>query len=172
MTPDNFIHKSLPPIVVGIDNGTSGSIGIIGKDFTEFHKMPTKKEQSYTKAKNIITRVDYDGLLRLLPMWGKITVLLERPMVNPGRFRATLSAVRSLEATLIAIEASCLGYQYIDSKQWQKVMLPHGTKGTPALKKASVDVGCRLFPEHKDAIIKHKDADGLLIAEYYRWKYK
>ena len=56
-------------------------------------------------------------------------------------------------------------YEYIDSKEWQKVLLQKGVKG-PELKKASQDIGCRLFPKLKDIIIKQKDADGILIAEY------
>jgi len=58
-------------------------------------------------------------------------------------------------------------YEYIDSKEWQKVLLPKGIKGSDELKKASLDIGKRMFPTLK---IK-KDADGLLIAEYLRRKY-
>lgn len=56
---------------------------------------------------------------------------------------------------------------YCDSKHWQRILLPKGAKG-PELKKASMDIGCRLFPEHEKLIRKHKDADGLLIAEWAR----
>ncbi|MHC4574386.1 MAG: hypothetical protein ACYS76_09695 [Planctomycetota bacterium] len=48
-------------------------------------------------------------------------------------------------------------------------MLPKGCK-KEELKKASIDIGCRLFPYHKEQIIKHKDADSLLIAEWARRK--
>ncbi|MDA3809619.1 MAG: hypothetical protein PF518_04730 [Spirochaetaceae bacterium] len=89
-------------------------------------------------------------------------------MVNPTRFTATLSAIRCLEATIIAFEMYDIPYQYCDSKQWQKELLPAGIKGTPELKKASADIGCRLFPEHEELIQKHGDADGLLIAEWAR----
>ena len=55
---------------------------------------------------------------------------------------------------------------YVDSKDWQKVLLPKGTKGSDELKKASLDIGNRLFPQFADN--KHKDRDGILIAEYGR----
>jgi len=50
------------------------------------------------------------------------------------------------------------------------VLLPQGIKGDE-LKVASKDIGCRLFPEHTELIVKHKDADGILIAEYCRRKF-
>jgi hypothetical protein len=87
-------------------------------------------------------------------------------MVNSTRFNATLSAIRALEATLIALEQAQWPYEYIDSKEWQKELLPKGLKGSDELKNASLDIGKRLFPELN---IK-KDADGLLIAEYLRRK--
>jgi hypothetical protein len=56
---------------------------------------------------------------------------------------------------------------YVDSKDWQKEMLPKGTQGEE-LKKASLDISNRLFPMYAD--FKHPDRDGLLIAEYARRK--
>ena len=88
-------------------------------------------------------------------------------MINPMRFQASVSAARSLEATLIAIESLNLPHMYVDSRKWQKALLPHGCKGDE-LKKASLDIGCRLFPNRKQIIEKHKDADSLLIAEWAR----
>ena len=49
----------------------------------------------------------------------------------------------------------------------QKDMLPKGCKGEE-LKKASLDIGNRLFPSFKT--VKHPDRDGLLIAEWARRK--
>jgi hypothetical protein len=46
-------------------------------------------------------------------------------------------------------------------------MFPKGLKGIE-LKKASMDIGIRLFPHLEEVIIKQKDADGLLIAEWAR----
>ena len=162
--------------IIGIDNGVTGSIAAIIQPINSlpieifFLPMPTKKEQSYTKKRQSITRIDYgklyDILFRLRMFQGKC--FIERPFANPMGFKATVSAMRALEATLIAVEGNGLAYEYIDSKEWQKIMLPAGIKGTAELKKASVDIGCRLFPKYAEAIRKHKDADSLLIAEWAR----
>jgi len=163
--------------IIGIDNGISGQIGAV-YDNGEAHlcRTPTMKLLHYTKQKQYFTRIDTPALEAaftkildyalsvnkvLLPAF----VLLERPMVNPTRFKATESAVRSYEATLIVIERLKIGYRVVDSKEWQKKMLPEGLKG-PELKKASLAVGKRTFP--KIDFTGFDDADGLLLAEYGR----
>jgi hypothetical protein len=157
-------------IYIGIDNGITGSIGIIHEEGSQFFHTPTKKELSYTKAKKWIERIDWIELKRILAQGDKVKMVgLERPLVDSTKFAATQSAMRSLEATLIILESLKLPYEYLDSKEWQKAMLPDGVKGTPELKKASLDIGKRLFPEHADEY--KKDADGILIAEYVRRKY-
>jgi hypothetical protein len=165
--PAQIIRPTRPTIrtYVGIDNGTTGSIGIIGSR-TDFFLMPTFLELSYTKEKKNITRVNTEILKERLSGLNNPIVLFERPMVNPGRFAATLSAMRALEATLIIIEQLGYARMYIDSKGWQSEMLPNGIKGSDALKQASKDIGKRLFPQFKD--IYAKDADSILIAEWAR----
>jgi len=79
-----------------------------------------------------------------------------------------VSAIRALEATLIVIESLKISLAYIDSKEWQKPLLPNGTKGGAEQKKASLDIGSRMFPQFKEEFKKQKDADGMLIAEYCR----
>ena len=156
---------------IGFDNGVSGTIGIItiepeGIRKTHFFKTPVFKEQNYTKKKAMITRIDFNKLLEVLqPFYKNSFVMMERPMVNPTRHKATTSALRSLEASLNVLQLLDLPMIYVDSKEWQRQLLP---KGSGDLKQASKDIGCRLFPEHKELIIKHKDADGLLIAEHCR----
>jgi len=152
---------------IGIDNGVSGTIGIISEGKTYFFKTPVKVEQDYTKTKSNVTRIDVLELDRLLQKFENPFAVLERPMVNPKRFKATTSALRALEATITFLEASEIGFVYCDSKAWQRELLPKGVKGAD-LKKASRDIGIRMFPEHKELIEKHGDADGLLIAEYAR----
>lgn len=157
-------------IWVGIDNGVSGTIGIVGEGIEPiFVKTPVKKEQDYTKAKKIITRLDYSKFMELFSGLNKndICVVMERVMVNPQRFAATVSALRCHEAELIMIELLGCKHMFIDSKEWQKAMLPKGCTGDE-LKKASLDIGNRLFPQFED--VKHPDRDGLLIAEYARRK--
>lgn len=156
---------------IGIDNGVSGTIGIVGlvDGLKLFDKTPTKKEQDYTKAKKLVTRIDSAKLKEsLLPYQNMNCIaLLERPMVNPSRFVATASALRAWEATIVILEDLKIPYMPIDSKEWQKELLPKGTKGDD-LKAASKDIGSRLFPELKD--FNHPDRDGILIAEYGRRK--
>lgn len=156
-----------------LDNGVTGTIAWIGDNGSGFIETPVKKEQSYTKARNIITRIDapklkayFEQVLEGHP--GNIMAVMERPMISNFRFKASISAARSLEATLCVLESLGVPLLYVDSRQWQSVMLPKGTKGTPDLKKASMDIGCRLFPQHSELIKKHKDADALLIAEWAR----
>lgn len=161
-------------IKIGIDNGVSGSIGIVGEGIgARFIKTPIKKELSYQKSKkSYISRIDFpvlytyfEDLVNLgLPMFASI----ERPMINSTRFSASISAARSLEATLIILELLKIPYEYCDSKAWQKELLPPGIKGSAEQKKASKDIGIRLFPMFEKEITKHGDADGLLIAEWAR----
>ena len=160
-------------VYVGIDNGSTGTVGIIFPDNTsDFRSTPSKSVTNYqkTKAKNI-TRIDYPRLKEIFTTYSKNElaswkVFLERPMVNPQRFEATTSALRAFEATLICLEELCISYTFADSKAWQKYLLPLGLKGSEQQKKASKDVGIRLFPNHKELILEHGDADGLLIAEW------
>lgn len=162
-------------ISIGIDNGVSGSCGIITPHAYYFYLMPTKSEQSYTKAKNNITRIRVEALLDLFDAHDvrndNSMVMIERPMVNPKRFKASVSAIRAFEAVLIAVEMRGLPHSYLDSKEWQRVLLPKGCKG-PELKTASIDIGGRLFPDYKNMFEKHKDADGMLIAEHCRRKFQ
>lgn len=157
-------------IFVGLDNGVSGSIGIVGNDIEPvFVKTPVKKEQDYTKKKKIVTRLDYSDFMELFSKYNKndICVLVERPLLNPSKFVASTSALRCHEAELIMLEIMGVRHMFIDSKEWQKVMLPKGCSGEE-LKKASLDIGNRLFPQFSD--VKHPDRDGILIAEYARRK--
>ncbi len=156
---------------IAIDNGVSGSLAFVSDYGVFFAPTPVKQEQSYTKAKAKITRVDVHGLTAILLNWmnlvghDDIRVFLERPYVNPTGFKATASALRALEATLIALEALELSLEYVDSRQWQKAMLPSGCAGKE-LKTVSHDIGIRMFPGLMEQIRKHGDADSLLMAEW------
>lgn len=157
-------------IYIGIDNGTSGTIGIVGYSISPiFVHTPIKKEQNYTKAKQNITRLNWRGFSELISQFcdDDIVVVMERPLVNPTRFKATTVALRCFEAQLVLVESLGCRIIYVDSKDWQKEMLPKGTKGEE-LKKASLDIGNRLFPMFSN--FSHPDRDGILIAEYARRK--
>jgi hypothetical protein len=158
---------------IGIDNGASGSIGIVDENgrLILFIKVPTKEEPSYLKSKlRMIRRVDFFTWEEIMEKVmdeheGEYKAFIERPLVNPSMFHATMSGIRALEATLIALEDLRIPYEYIDSKQWQKVLLPSGSIGHDQLKLVSREVGKRLFPQTEGV---HEDADGILIAEWAR----
>lgn len=163
----------------GIDNGASGSIGVLPPNASPMYLTPpTKQIQDYTKKANMITRIDQpllEGMLvELLFKWvevkdvSDIKAILERPFVNPMMFKTTGRALRSFEATLITLERLNIPHEFIDSRAWQKEFLPEGIKGAPKLKKASKEVGMRIFPSLEAEIKRQGDADGLLIAEWAR----
>lgn len=155
---------------IGIDNGVSGSIAVLddARAVRIFFKMPVFKDLNYTKEKAWVNRVDTKALSGILERYrDDCRVCIERPMVNPGRFKATASALRALEATLIVLEGNKMPYHFIDSREWQKALLPSGLKGEE-LKAASDAVCKRIFPGI--GIRTPGDGDSLLIAEYTRRK--
>lgn len=160
-------------VYIGIDNGVSGSVGIVADSgvVVGFFPTPTFKAQDYTQRAKNISRVATEELrLRLCTVAGdyqECRVFIERPMVNPGRFMATASALRALEATLVVVEGLLWSVQFIDSRKWQKEFLPAGLHGAD-LKQVSVDVGCRMWPTLKEPIVRQGDADALFIAEWAR----
>ncbi len=163
-------------ISIGIDNGVSGAVTVIIDNEVHYLKTPTITQQNYTKKKGNINRINFTELYTFLESFVKnnkeksAMCLIERPMVNPGRFTATVSALRALESTLIIVELLNIPYAYIDSKEWQKKFLPQGAKGND-LKKYSAEIGKRLFPNFEKEITKQKDADSFLIAKYCQMKY-
>jgi hypothetical protein len=161
-------------VYLAIDNGTSGTICLMDNDgeVIFFIKTPKLIEQSYTKKKGNISRIDSVKLKEIfvknITHDMSVMAFIERPMVNPTLFKTSLSAVRALEATLVILEDLRISRQYIDSKKWQHELLPTGTKGSVELKKASRDIAIRLFPQFTELITKHKDGDALLIATWAR----
>ena len=157
-------------IIIGIDNGCTGTIGIIdNRGAADFVLTPSFKGQDYTKAKKTVSRIDvprlYDFIKSKTEGRESLSIAyVERPMINPMRFSASINAARAYEATITVLETLCIPYQPIDSKEWQRGLLPSsGKKGVEAsvLKQESKDIGIRLFPQFRDLITKHKDADGI-----------
>ncbi len=155
-------------ILAGIDNGSSGSVCIIdshGKPY--FHKTPVKSTKNYQTGKDTyITRVDVVKLKELFMQFyqkGDTYALLERPLNNPMMYKASMSAMRALEATLIVLEEFLIPYEFIDSKNWQKVYLGADIKGKENLKARSKELGQLVFPE-----IQNADFDSYFIALYLK----
>ena len=142
---------------IGIDNGVSGSVAVVGTDGVLLHYGPTPvvRRLNYTKAKEFLNRVDGVALAAILAPYAQHgSVVIERPMINPMRWTATVSAIRCDEATLIVLESLGMRYCYVDSKEWQKEMLPH----RPELKKPA-----KLF---KTATAEEKAAQKILAAAH------
>lgn len=157
--------------VMFIDNGVTGSIAVLGEDRESmFMETPVIEQQDYTKARKIIHRIDIRGMTDAILSWKPTVVVLERPLINPTRFNASISASRALEATIAVLEMCDLPYLFCDSREWQKEVLPKGVTGSKELKKASMDIGIRLFPQHETLIRRHKDADSLLGAYVFMRK--
>ena len=155
---------------IGVDNGVSGSIGVVSGNgtFSYMCGTPTFECLNYQKEVKYLRRLhalEFEEIVLRFPF---PLVILERPLVNPGMFSATLSAVRCLEATLTILDRNRIPKMYCDSRDWQGEMLPGGLKGPEAWKRASAEVGKRLFPRLSEAIDRQGDADGLLIAEWSR----
>uniref|UniRef100_A0A6M3XTZ0 Uncharacterized protein n=1 Tax=viral metagenome TaxID=1070528 RepID=A0A6M3XTZ0_9ZZZZ len=160
-------------VFIGIDNGVTGSIGIITPEQILYIPTPTITVQDYTKRKKTINRINFNITKFILARAcdRKTMVLLERPMINPDRFNQSIIAARAYEATLIIVEELGISHDWIDSRKWQKLFFPEeiiGT-GTKMLKLYSNSVGKRLFPDVD--IGNLDDYDGLLIAEYCRRLY-
>lgn len=161
--------------VIFIDNGNTGSMGWYGEAGAGFCMVPVKTRMSHHVKPHKIKAVDGPALSAIITdiiqqtgHGGKgVIVCRERPMINPKRWKASLSASRSDEAETIVLEAAGIPFIYVDSKTWQHGTLPSsGTKGVTSstLKAESMAEGLRLFPEFSALIKKHKDADGILGA--------
>jgi len=172
-------------ITIGIDNGTTGSIGIILQDGHKkgafFAETPSKMSILGKKERHI-RRIDHCELDKLLVTQAItpfvvhnkgnaaaiIHAYIERPFT--GRFMgAVLPAQRSFEAVLIILEQLSIPYTVVDSKEWQKAQLPE-IKGSKELKAASCALGRAKWLDLAAMVLKHGDADGLMIADYYHNK--
>ena len=163
---------------IGIDNGPTGSIGIINKDLTivEFIKTPSFTEQSYTKKIQQVSRINYVEFKKIISNHKEPYALLERPMINNRRFHQSLSAIRALEVMLVCLEELNIPFSYIDSRSWQNELLPNvpriddkgikipSVRRSALLKQESRKVAKILYPDI--SVVNFKDADGLMIAEY------
>ena len=163
--------------ILFFDNGTTGTIGWICSPpmVEDMIEVPVKKRASFHKSPRSTTVIDIDALEKALrDMLDRAKVkpcdviaYRERPMINPKRWQASMSASRADEAETIVLERMGIEYHYVDSKAWQRHILPSsGKKGTTSdiLKAESKDIGCKMFKHLSTIINKHGDADGILGA--------
>lgn len=158
---------------IGIDNGSTGSIAILNSDASVIYydKIPTFVQQDYTQDKKNITRIDRKELVKILKnnVKNNSFCITERPMINSEMFNSTVMAARAFESLITVFEEILIPYQVIDSRKWQKDMLVQGLKGDE-WKQCSFDTGLKLFPSQSSIILKLREADSLLMAEWARRK--
>lgn len=157
-------------VTIGVDNGVTGSIAILGPDGSFFEPIPTK-EMLMGKAGKIIRRIDYDQLWDLVaPRVDKPALArayVERPFTGgPAFINTMVLSARAHEVVILMLEQMSIGYETVDSKQWQLPILG-AVKGSAELKKASKLRGMEMYPAHAAAIKSHGDADSLLMAHYF-----
>jgi len=167
--------------IIAIDNGVTGTITIIRNDgLVSCCKMPVRKCLDYTKTKHYVTRVDFNELCKILANTFMSQAYIERPMVNPMRWKATISAVRCLESVLLALEICGIGYEFLDSKEWQKVMIPQAKtveyidksgkkrrkQDKAEIKTLAKQIATRMFPKIMAECDEY--ADSLLMGEYIK----
>lgn len=157
--------------IIGIDNGSTGTIGIIGENSVNFIETPIKESLHYGKKGGLIKRLDRKAFRELLAGLNPVdtTVRIERPFTGaPMMIQAMLHAHRFFESTICTLEDMGFGYEVVDSGTWQKPTLGE-VKGSAELKKASKLRGIQLYPQFESLIKKHGDADGLLISHYFAY---
>jgi hypothetical protein len=160
--------------IIGCDNGSTGTLAVIRDGVClHFGPTPTKDALHYGKKGKLTKRLDraaFRSGIEPLVDGGISRAYVERPFTGgPMMINAMLSARGFFEATLCALEDMGIGYEVVDSGEWQKAMLG-AVKGSAELKKASMLRGIQIYPEWADAIKKHGDADALLIAHHYARK--
>lgn len=179
-------------IVFGIDNGSTGTVSCIipYNNYVSFIQTPSRECLDYTKQIQYISRIDYNVFKqwfknnlkkgnKIYKQQLKPIVILQRPMVNPQRFKQSGHALRAFQATILLLEQLELQYIIIDSKKWQHHFFGKNTSQLD-LKKQSLQLGIKIIQqicnnsqqknegceEMKQCIRKHGDADGLLICKY------
>ena len=171
-------------LIIGMDNGATGTVcaWIPEHSWISFQLTPSKRQQNYQKQTKSIDRVDHQKLKEWISEAIRVgkkhyksklktAIVLQRPMVNPQRFDASLNAVRALEATLIVIQQLQLSYIVIDSKLWQHQFFGKSTIGLD-LKLQSLKRGLEQLKKiegtqkMQQTALQHGDADALMIAKF------
>lgn len=168
----------LNTVFIGIDNGSTGSIGLQEYSFTGvrtravFMLTPVHMIQDYQKRAKRISQLRMAYLRKLFRKYKdeqawEIHIAMERPFT--GKFQsATVCAARIHQQYLDLFEFMKLPPpNIIDSGQWQKKFLPKGAK-KDALKVTSAELGARRWPKYAAIMKTHKDADGMWISEWMR----
>ena len=197
---DDDLEKVLnSDVIFGLDNGATGTVScLIPYDKNDikiyFEKTFSHVDLDYQKDINYIARIDWEKLkdwfnkiikkarTNYIRKYNKedikISVILERPMINADRFKQSKNAARAFESTLMVLEMLELEKNYIiiDSKKWQHYFFGKNTVLID-LKEASKNKGIeyltnlneKRYKNELNTIKQHGDADSLLIC---RWAFE
>lgn len=197
---DDDLEKVLnSDVIFGLDNGATGTVScLIPYDKNDikiyFEKTFNHVDLDYQKDINYIARIDWEKLkdwfnkiikkakTNYIRKYNKedikISVILERPMINVDRFKQSKNAARAFESTLMVLEMLELEKNYIiiDSKKWQHYFFGKNTVLID-LKEASKNKGIeyltnlneKRYKNELNTIKQHGDADSLLIC---RWAFE
>ena len=197
---DDDLEKILnSDVIFGLDNGATGTVScLIPYDKNDikiyFEKTFNHVDLDYQKDINYIARIDWEKLkdwfnkiikkarTNYIRKYNKedikISVILERPMINADRFKQSKNAARAFESTLMVLEMLELEKNYIiiDSKKWQHYFFGKNTVLID-LKEASKNKGIeyltnlneKRYKNELNTIKQHGDADSLLIC---RWAFE
>lgn len=175
-------------LVIGLDNGATGTICAIipQMKYLDFIQTPSIISLDYPKDIQYINRVDTEKITKWIKKnikkaknfyktEIKTIIIMQRPMVNPQRFKQSGHALRAFQATIIALQNLKLDYVIIDSKKWQHYFFGKNTMLID-LKAQSMKKGLQILNNYKikkankevmsDVIRKHGDADGMLICQF------
>lgn len=175
-------------LIFGLDNGATGTICAIIPQYKylDFIQTPSKVTLDYPKEITYINRVNINELTKFIKknikvakkfykQSIKIIVVMQRPMVNPQRFKQSGHALRAFEATIITLQNLEIDYIIIDSKKWQHYFFGKNTLILD-LKFQSMRKGLEILNNYKlkvkekklmqNIIKKHGDADGMLICQF------
>ena len=171
-------------VLIGIDNGSTGSIGSIfykeapnekGYEIVDVTliKTPIKKVRSYTKEEHYVSLLDLYKMSQYINIIKSnccsCIIYTERPMINPIRFKSSVSACMNFASLLNIIEVCNIEkYYVIDSKKWQHTYFDNSIAGSKNLKDESKRLGLTLFSNYDKItkVIKSRDADALFISLY------
>ena len=197
---DDDLEKVLnSDVIFGLDNGATGTVScLIPYDKNDikiyFEKTFNHVDLDYQKDINYIARIDWEKLkdwfnkiikkakTNYIRKYNKedikISIILERPMINADRFKQSKNAARAFESTLMVLEMLELEKNYIiiDSKKWQHYFFGKNTVLID-LKEASKNKGIeyltnlneKRYKNELNTIKQHGDADSLLIC---RWAFE
>lgn len=151
-------------IWIGVDNGVSGSIGIIG---TGLEPMLVNAREYTRKKKRGGLEVDPTAFLQIITEHGPVAgVILENPFRGKHR-NVEVSAAHFDSVARTMMEIHQIPFVSVASGDWQRPLLkvPPRKKGVKTdTKRISMEAGALRWPSLRAQIEDQGDADALFLA--------